>query len=85
MRKKAANTSFYWFDSIVSDIGSRLSATVVVTPVYDCPAYPLIYECISLVAGASLAAADSILTGEADVAINWNGGWHHAKRWDWHH
>ncbi len=31
------------------------------------------------VAGASLAAAGQLLRG-ADVAINWSGGLHHAKR-----
>ena len=30
--------------------------------------------------GASLTAAQSLISGDADVAINWPGGWHHAKR-----
>ena len=31
-------------------------------------------------AGASLAAARCVAKGEAQVAINWYGGWHHAMK-----
>lgn len=31
-------------------------------------------------AGASLAAAQCLAKGEAQVAINWYGGWHHAMK-----
>lgn len=31
-------------------------------------------------AGASLAAARKLASGATDVAINWSGGLHHAKR-----
>ena len=30
--------------------------------------------------GGSLDAADLIITGEAQIAINWAGGYHHAKK-----
>ena len=33
-----------------------------------------------MAAGASLDAADSIITGIGDIVINWSGGYHHAKR-----
>jgi len=32
------------------------------------------------VAGGSLTAANCIISDTADIAINWCGGWHHAKR-----
>ncbi len=38
------------------------------------------YDYATLVAGASVRAAETLLLGIADVAINWCGGWHHAKR-----
>ena len=40
------------------------------------------YDYAVLVAGATVVAAESLVNGEADVAINWFGGWHHAKRLD---
>jgi histone deacetylase 1/2 len=33
-----------------------------------------------LAAGASIDAADLIIAGEADIAINWSGGYHHGKK-----
>lgn len=32
------------------------------------------------VVGASIQAADLLCRGEADVAINWGGGRHHARK-----
>lgn len=47
---------------------------------YDCPVEEGLFEKCSLIAGASVQAAESLADGETDVAINWCGGWHHAKR-----
>ncbi|XP_071445150.1 histone deacetylase 8-like [Hetaerina americana] len=47
---------------------------------YDCPLFKNIYEFASLVAGGSLTAAKVLVDGDAQVAINWCGGWHHAQR-----
>ena len=47
---------------------------------YDCPLFPGLFEYVCTVAGSSLAAADSLVREEADVAINWYGGWHHASK-----
>lgn len=47
---------------------------------FDCPVFEDLYDCVRLVAGGSLAAANCIISGAADIAINWCGGWHHAKR-----
>ena len=47
---------------------------------YDCPIFPGVYEYMCAIAGSSLAAADILVKGEVDVAINWYGGWHHGKK-----
>jgi len=47
---------------------------------FDCPVFDDLYDCVRHVAGGSLAAADCIISSTADIAVNWCGGWHHAKR-----
>jgi acetoin utilization protein AcuC len=44
----------------------------------DCPAFPGLYEHSLLATGATLTAVKAILTGQADVAFNPHGGFHHA-------
>ncbi|SPO27878.1 related to histone deacetylase [Ustilago trichophora] len=46
----------------------------------DCPTFSGLHRHISLVAGASITAAELLATGKADVAIAWDGGRHHAKK-----
>ncbi|ORZ37714.1 hypothetical protein BCR44DRAFT_1497753 [Catenaria anguillulae PL171] len=46
----------------------------------DCPIFNDLYKFCRVSAGGSLAAAAQINRGEADVAINWSGGLHHAKK-----
>ncbi|CEH12470.1 histone deacetylase [Ceraceosorus bombacis] len=46
----------------------------------DCPAFGGLFEFCSISAGGSLSAAHAINDGTADVAINWAGGLHHAKK-----
>lgn len=46
----------------------------------DCPAFEGLDRHISLVAGASITAAELLATGRADIAIAWDGGRHHAKK-----
>ncbi|CAN0224233.1 unnamed protein product [Lampetra fluviatilis] len=47
---------------------------------YDCPTTEGAFECAASVAGGTLAAAGSLMDGSCDVALNWPGGWHHAKK-----
>ncbi|KAI0217672.1 Histone deacetylase 8 [Lamellibrachia satsuma] len=47
---------------------------------YDCPAYPGVFEHACMLAGATMKAASCLMSDVCDVAINWCGGWHHAKR-----
>lgn len=44
----------------------------------DTPVFPTMYDYSALACGASLKGAELILTGEADVAFNLLGGFHHA-------
>lgn len=46
----------------------------------DCPIFSDMYDFCRMYAGASLAAARKLCAGTTDIAINWSGGLHHAKR-----
>ncbi|KAF8455873.1 hypothetical protein BGX38DRAFT_1087671 [Terfezia claveryi] len=46
----------------------------------DCPIFDGMWDYSSLYAGASLDAARKLVNGQSDIAINWSGGLHHAKR-----
>ncbi|MCO5595914.1 hypothetical protein L7F22_049965 [Adiantum nelumboides] len=46
----------------------------------DCPAFEGLWEFCTISAGGSIAAANRVNTGQADIAINWAGGLHHAKK-----
>jgi hypothetical protein len=49
--------------------------------VYDCPAYFGVYDYAAAVVGGSIKAAECLIQDKAKIAINWPGGWHHAKRY----
>ena len=44
----------------------------------DCPLFPNMLDYVSLAAGGTVTAAQLILSGEADIAFNPSGGFHHA-------
>ncbi|CAP36097.2 Protein CBR-HDA-3 [Caenorhabditis briggsae] len=46
----------------------------------DCPVFDGLYEFCQLSCGGSLAAAAKLNRKESDIAINWMGGLHHAKK-----
>lgn len=46
----------------------------------DCPVFDGLFEFTSLYTGASLDGAVKLNQGATDVAINWSGGLHHAKK-----
>lgn len=46
----------------------------------DCPIFPNLYDYSSLYAGASLDASRKLINDQSDIAINWSGGLHHAKK-----
>lgn len=45
----------------------------------DCPVFSDMYNYSSLGCGATLTGAELILSGQADIAFNPSGGFHHAK------
>ncbi|KAJ3104232.1 Histone deacetylase 8 [Physocladia obscura] len=47
---------------------------------YDCPVFPGLAEYVRTVAGGTLTATRLLINREADVAIHWDGGRHHAHR-----
>lgn len=46
----------------------------------DCPIFADMYDFCTMYAGASLSAARKLCAGTTDIAINWSGGLHHAKK-----
>lgn len=46
----------------------------------DCPVFSDLYDFCRMYAGGSLAGARKLCAGTTDIAINWSGGLHHAKR-----
>ncbi|KAK9393686.1 histone deacetylase 8 [Crotalus adamanteus] len=47
---------------------------------YDCPASQGVFEYAAAIGGATLTAARCLAEKKCRVAINWAGGWHHAKK-----
>lgn len=48
----------------------------------DCPVFDGVYDFCSLYTGASLEGAVRLNRGLCDIAINWSGGLHHAKKFE---
>ncbi|KAI8997963.1 histone deacetylase-3 [Gaertneriomyces semiglobifer] len=48
----------------------------------DCPVFDGLYRFCSMYTGASLEAARKLTSGSHQIAINWSGGLHHAKKWE---
>ena len=46
----------------------------------DCPIFDGLFDYCSLYTGASLDAARKLTNQQSDIAINWSGGLHHAKK-----
>lgn len=46
----------------------------------DCPLFDGLFEYCQLYTGGSIDGARKLMSGTADIAINWAGGLHHAKK-----
>lgn len=46
----------------------------------DCPVFDGLFEFTQLYTGASLDGAVQLCQGQTDIAVNWSGGLHHAKK-----
>ncbi|CAD8152549.1 unnamed protein product [Paramecium pentaurelia] len=58
----------------------NLNAEYKVGDSADNPTFSGLFSYCQFSAGASIDCAHTILTGQADIAINWSGGLHHAKK-----
>ena len=59
---------------------SRLNSIFKVNQSFDCPGFEGLFNFCKLAAGSSIDAANLIIAGEGDIAINWSGGFHHGKK-----
>ncbi|ODQ64810.1 histone deacetylase [Nadsonia fulvescens var. elongata DSM 6958] len=48
----------------------------------DCPIFDGLFDYSLIYAGASLDASRKLINGQSDIAINWSGGLHHAKKFE---
>ncbi|XP_014674421.1 PREDICTED: LOW QUALITY PROTEIN: histone deacetylase 3-like [Priapulus caudatus] len=48
----------------------------------DCPVFEGLYDFCSMYTGASLESAVRLNNNNCDIAINWSGGLHHAKKFE---
>eukprot|EP00211_Chloroparvula_japonica_P006665 CAMPEP_0119126024 /NCGR_PEP_ID=MMETSP1310-20130426/5095_1 /TAXON_ID=464262 /ORGANISM="Genus nov. species nov., Strain RCC2339" /LENGTH=388 /DNA_ID=CAMNT_0007116147 /DNA_START=220 /DNA_END=1386 /DNA_ORIENTATION=- len=46
----------------------------------DCPMFDGVYKYCQSYTGGTLEGAQKLINGEADIAINWAGGLHHARK-----
>ncbi|KAF2119548.1 hypothetical protein BDV96DRAFT_486982 [Lophiotrema nucula] len=46
----------------------------------DCPVFDGLWNYVCLYSGASMHAAHNLTNKQSDIAINWSGGLHHAKK-----
>ncbi|XP_023226182.1 histone deacetylase 8-like isoform X1 [Centruroides sculpturatus] len=47
---------------------------------YDCPVVNKHYTMVTWQAGGTLTAARALLNSNCTISVNWEGGWHHAKK-----
>lgn len=48
----------------------------------DCPVFDGIYDFCSMYTGATLEGAVKLNNNDCDIAVNWSGGLHHAKKFE---
>lgn len=62
--------------------GFSKSATQFNVGLDDCPVFDGLYDFCAMYTGASLDGATKLNHGLCDIAINWSGGLHHAKKFE---
>jgi acetoin utilization protein AcuC len=75
---------FHWeeyLDALAAAAGGHLGVEGLMMDLgtADTPVFADMYDYAALACGASLKAAELVLSGEADVAFNPSGGYHHAR------
>ncbi|KAJ2848633.1 histone deacetylase [Coemansia brasiliensis] len=48
----------------------------------DCPIFDGMWDFCRIYSGASIEAARKLISGASDIAVNWMGGLHHAKKYE---
>ncbi|KAJ1934800.1 histone deacetylase, partial [Linderina macrospora] len=48
----------------------------------DCPIFDGMWDFCQIYSGASIEAARKLISGSCDIAVNWMGGLHHAKKYE---
>jgi acetoin utilization deacetylase AcuC-like enzyme len=66
--------------NVTNEIKGLMGQFDIGTKENDCPIFEGMFKFAQISAGSSLAAAAHINDGAADIAINWSGGLHHAKK-----
>lgn len=74
---------FQYYSSYLHIVIFFFFVFLLVSAGYDCPVVEGIFDYAAAVGGATLTAAQCLLDQKCDVAINWSGGWHHAKKYAW--
>ena len=59
---------------------SVADTVLVLAPELDNPAWDGVWDFCQISAGGSIDAASRIASGASEIAINWAGGLHHAKK-----
>uniref|UniRef100_A0A3P9LA67 Histone deacetylase n=1 Tax=Oryzias latipes TaxID=8090 RepID=A0A3P9LA67_ORYLA len=72
----------YWRgdDQVPHSLTATSSPFLVVNVGEDCPVFDGLFEFCQLSAGGSVAGAVKLNKQQTDIAINWAGGLHHAKK-----
>jgi len=70
----------YHFPDYVKALSTATPRSGIVEELGDCPIFEGLYNLCQVSAGSSIDCAAAINQGFADIAINWSGGLHHAKR-----
>ncbi|ETW00183.1 hypothetical protein H310_07583 [Aphanomyces invadans] len=69
-----------YVDALKAETSSAAAIMLEHGLVDDAYAFPGLFSYCSYVAGASLTASKLLVSGSIDIAINWGGGRHHAKK-----
>jgi histone deacetylase 1/2 len=70
----------YYSSGRQSQISTTLMQRFNAGDTTDCPIFDGLYEFCQLYSGASLDGAVQLCQQQTDIAINWSGGLHHAKK-----
>ncbi|BAM82711.1 histone deacetylase [Cyanidioschyzon merolae strain 10D] len=67
-------------DTITDDVLDQLQRFNVGRQHGDCPLFDGLWDFCAVSAGGSIDGARKLMSGTSDIAINWAGGLHHAKK-----